>query len=37
MNKDRRVRVEFAVLMAISLLILWQLAGIAWRSLSALF
>jgi hypothetical protein len=34
---DNRIRIEFAVLLALALLALWQLAGYVWRSLAGFF
>jgi hypothetical protein len=36
MKGDRRLRMEFAVLLALTLLVLSQAAGFVWRSLGAL-
>jgi hypothetical protein len=38
-NKDghRRIKFEFAVLLALVILTLWQIGESAWRSLSGLF
>jgi hypothetical protein len=36
-NRNGRMKLEFAVLLAMALLMLWQAAGLVWRTLAALF
>jgi hypothetical protein len=35
MNKERCLKLEFAVLLAVSLFALWQMGAFVWRSLAA--
>jgi hypothetical protein len=37
MNGDQRLRLEFAVLLALSLFVLWQMARFVWRAPGAPF
>jgi hypothetical protein len=37
MNRDRWIKLEFAALLGITLLILWQMTGFVWRTLAVLF
>ena len=37
MNRERWLRREFAVLLAVSLFALWQMLGFVWRTVAALF
>jgi hypothetical protein len=37
MNRDGRIRREFFLLLAVMLLLYWQMFGLAWRMLSRWF
>lgn len=37
MKKDDRIRLEFAVLLAMALIVLWQALAYVWRTIAALF
>jgi hypothetical protein len=37
MKEDDRLRLEFAVLLVMGVLVLWQTFGVVWRTLAGLF
>ncbi len=37
MNKDHRLKLEFALFLAIGLFALWQMAAFTWRAVATLF